>query len=593
MDTEDNSLALKKAKHVLDIARRSGYLKSKSFDDKDFIDFFVPRLNRVGKKFDFRLVLECYFIYKKLQDEDDFFMVITGNEGCLTGDTIINTQRNTLGRKYRLDYMYKQFHKIPEEQRHKNWNLNAETHVRSFNGEAIRIHKINDVIYSGKKQVFELTLENGKQIKATATHKIMTQEGWVELQNLTNKHEVMCDTLLPQKGKQIRFKLKDIALRTCFHPFKNGRDEVEVHRLIYESYMNELKFMDFMDILWTDEETAKTLKYNDPSKFHIHHIDGSHYNNSIDNLELIDANDHPKLHAKQDESFKHFNQGVPIYSKVVSINKLGVEKTYDIQCEEPHHNFVANGMVVHNSGKSTLAFQVASFINSDFGTKDITLKTSTYVKRIKEIVEERKEGNRGLRTICIDEGAGVLYSRKTMSKDNTNITTVFSIQRFLNTFVVVNIPNFRDLDKSLKEHRVDALLYVTQRGYYKFISKKGISLLNEKLKNYKSSDLNKINIPTNTFFYGKFNKGLPNNLNKDEYEEHKLNNFYEILKTIDNVDDEPKKGKLLKLSNVAKQIGVKTRLLTDRVRLGKINATKINGQNYITEEEYKKLTNQA
>jgi thymidylate synthase (FAD) len=36
-------------------------------------------------------------------------------------------------------------------------------------------------------------------------------------------------------------------------------------------------------------------------------------------------------------------------SKVVSIRYVGVEPTYDISVDGPHHNFVGNGMIVHNS----------------------------------------------------------------------------------------------------------------------------------------------------------------------------------------------------------------------------------------------------
>ena len=43
----------------------------------------------------------------------------------------------------------------------------------------------------------------------------------------------------------------------------------------------------------------------------------------------------------------------PEYSKVVSKTKIPKEvMTYDIVCEDPHRNFVANGMVVHNCGKT-------------------------------------------------------------------------------------------------------------------------------------------------------------------------------------------------------------------------------------------------
>lgn len=51
------------------------------------------------------------------------------------------------------------------------------------------------------------------------------------------------------------------------------------------------------------------------------------------------------------------------FQKVISVEEFGELDTYDIQCLPPHHNFVANGIVVHNSGKSTLwaLFEAAIF----------------------------------------------------------------------------------------------------------------------------------------------------------------------------------------------------------------------------------------
>jgi thymidylate synthase ThyX len=40
---------------------------------------------------------------------------------------------------------------------------------------------------------------------------------------------------------------------------------------------------------------------------------------------------------------------VPRYRRIVSVAYKGVRDTYDLEMEDPHHNFVANGIVTHNS----------------------------------------------------------------------------------------------------------------------------------------------------------------------------------------------------------------------------------------------------
>lgn len=41
--------------------------------------------------------------------------------------------------------------------------------------------------------------------------------------------------------------------------------------------------------------------------------------------------------------------------QVCCVENIGVQHTYDIRCKSPHHNFVANDVVVHNSGKTYVA----------------------------------------------------------------------------------------------------------------------------------------------------------------------------------------------------------------------------------------------
>lgn len=60
------------------------------------------------------------------------------------------------------------------------------------------------------------------------------------------------------------------------------------------------------------------------------------------------------FNVRDEDYFKILNapRGVkmrPKYVEIVSIEEYGEEDTYDIEMEDPHHNFIANGIVVHNS----------------------------------------------------------------------------------------------------------------------------------------------------------------------------------------------------------------------------------------------------
>jgi len=171
----------------------------------------------------------------------------------------------------------------------------------------------------------------------------------------------MCDTLHSKKGNKEEINLLKLISKEIYgvpyHPYaiqklsaRENTNRIELHRLVYEAHLNKLSLLEYIKILKYDKQKAGRLKYIDPSIYHIHHINEDRLNNSIENLECLEKTAHLKLHSHKQQY--NFNQGTPIYSKVKSVTYIGIEDTYDIICKNPYHNFVANGMVVHNSGKS-------------------------------------------------------------------------------------------------------------------------------------------------------------------------------------------------------------------------------------------------
>lgn len=60
------------------------------------------------------------------------------------------------------------------------------------------------------------------------------------------------------------------------------------------------------------------------------------------------------------------DQIIPFFSKCISFEYEKDDRTFDLMCKYPHNNFVANGMVVHNSGKTYCAIKAAIKIGSPF-----------------------------------------------------------------------------------------------------------------------------------------------------------------------------------------------------------------------------------
>lgn len=304
--------------------------------------------------------------------------VLVSPTGCIAEGTFIRYNRRKKGCKRAIEHMFNLYHPDKNKKYPPRFNPEFPTKVRSFKEDENRIllHEIEDVVFSGEKECLSLTLEDGKTLQATPDHLIMTQKGWVQLGKLKKDiHLVMCDT--PHTFKKVKsykpFK-EQCFCNLWYHPYgvsvpdRYGREgrtiRVEKSKITYEAHLNNLSVEEFLHCLRHDPERSKHFKFIDSKKHHIHHKDREHQNNSLDNLELMEKHKHLKLHAIKNKT--NFHQGTPEFTKIKSIKKAGVKKTYDIICKDPYRNFSANDIIVHNSGKTLIALAViSSFMDKD------------------------------------------------------------------------------------------------------------------------------------------------------------------------------------------------------------------------------------
>ena len=393
-------------------------------------------------------------LLERLKIEKDCMILITGDTGCISGDTEIKISRRKNTKTLPIREWYNRLHGDYKPKNGSIWNKEYDLYIRSFNGEDIRLHKIKDIVYSGKKKVWKLNLSNGSSIKATPNHKIMTDKGWKELKKLQKEDLVMIDTPNANKQKRKTIKLRDIELSVGKnHPYNNKKNkQIPVHRLIYEAYENKLKFREYLDILLNEPQKCKKLKYINPKEFVIHHKDENHYNNAIENLEKLKPYEHKLKH----NNYSNFSQGKPLFVQWDSIIESSIEDTYDICCEEPHHNFVANNIVVHNSGKShftgTFAFKHAmkedNFILGD-GSK-MFIPKENFIIDPDEFAYKMitKEGQ----VLWLDEARSVANRRNWFSAINKAVTERKNKNRKLFNIYFFCMPFEKEFDPALGSH---------------------------------------------------------------------------------------------------------------------------------------------
>lgn len=121
---------------------------------------------------------------------------------------------------------------------------------------------------------------------------------------------------------------------------------------------------------------VKELLGEKPEGFHTHHKDGNTLNNVPENLEYLSASDHASLHLTQmNLEAKAGWQKYNVNHTVISVEKYGCNDVYDLSVPGVE-NFIANGVVVHNSGKSNL-FEGILWTLFEQGTKEKTTEGTT------------------------------------------------------------------------------------------------------------------------------------------------------------------------------------------------------------------------
>lgn len=295
---------------------------------------------------------------------------IFGQEGCLDQDSFIqyttfvgNRVENSKGGTIRS--LYERFHGVNCKYPKRKFSAGAAVYINSINGaDRIVKNKIADVVYSGKKQCFVVTTRRGKKLTCTKDHKFYIGAGqYSRLEEMSVGDDVYIHTNKPfSKHKKGKRKFGNYAETTVkYHPnFKaktvNGCDyhRGPQHILVYEASMNGMSYIEYRHALNTWPKSSINKLWTKPESHDIHHIDMDSRNNDITNLMLIDKKSHGRLHAM----LEHNNLRYEAYKDcIVGIDNVGIKDTYDIKCHAPYHNYVANGIVVHNSGKSLIGYR--------------------------------------------------------------------------------------------------------------------------------------------------------------------------------------------------------------------------------------------
>ena len=307
---------------------------------------------------------------------------IYGPESCIDENTFVLYElRNKDGKRINkkggtIKNLYERFHNLSTDGRkNKIDRKNVQFYINSINEDDRVIRQvIADVKKCGKKECYELKTERGKSIIATKDHKFYIGNGKYEILGNLDVGEFVYihDNIASKEKKHELYSYPEKFVK--YYP--NGPQKivngckyyrVDISHLVYEANLNGYEYNDFLNLLndLDKKDIIDNLKFIDKTKYDIHHKDLNPLNNSLDNLELLLKSEHYRLHAKSNQKYMSF---VCVPDKIISIEPCGERETYDIKCFQPYNNYIANNIVVHNCGKTTLALSIVSEVQKNGGT---------------------------------------------------------------------------------------------------------------------------------------------------------------------------------------------------------------------------------
>jgi 5-methylcytosine-specific restriction endonuclease McrA len=257
---------------------------------------------------------------------------------CLPGSAhiwmeTISPRTGRTVRKRRIAEIYRNWHEgVPDSlgsTRLRPSCRNQSTRVLNEETELFELGRMRDVFRSGGKEIYELRTDR-TMLRCSADHRVLTPEGWARAADLNrNDYVAVNGVRTTAAGNHIPPSLRrSIGVWTSMQRMSRIHP-IDRCYICARKFPREELVLDHVVPVAADLQLALDPDNLAPTCKPCHRL---------------------KTNAEQRLAHRECKAAGSKYVPLVSRpRRVSEEETYDIEMEDPHHNFVADGVVVHNS----------------------------------------------------------------------------------------------------------------------------------------------------------------------------------------------------------------------------------------------------
>jgi DNA-directed DNA polymerase III PolC len=205
---------------------------------------------------------------------------------------------------------------------------------------------VTDVVWNGVKSVYRLKTQLGKTITATANHPFWTPDGWVQLGDLRSGNEVGTADL----PGLVQSRRREASSRDVFTP--KGWDSVAQGNALGCGGLNVMQPEGLRHHSLSQPFRLGEKMRSEPRALPWATL--SHPFGVKAEAAVGRAGDPQQDYQEDPAGATEGGTGDVIWDRIVSIEYVGDQDTYDLTVDVDH-NFVADGLIVHNSHSAAYA----------------------------------------------------------------------------------------------------------------------------------------------------------------------------------------------------------------------------------------------